>query len=563
MKTTADRAEPVPAAACATPAGLQTHGLTGSGWILTVLCAGIFLAGALQAAERPNIVVIMADDLGYGDTGCYGAKTIPTPNIDRLAAGGTRFTRAYAPSSTCTPSRYAFLTGEYAWRQPPKKTSILDGDAPLAFDLSRPTLASFLQAQGYATALVGKWHLGLGDGITPVDFNGRIAPGPLEVGFDTAFFIPATVDRVPCVYIQDHRVAGLDPQDPLELSYQRRLGLDPVGWEHPELLRYPADRQHADIIINGISRIGSMSGGRKARWVDEEIADTLVNHAVKFIEGHKDRPFFLYLATHDPHVPRQPNPRFRGKSDAGVRGDAIVELDWMVGEVMATLERSGVAGNTLVIFTSDNGPVLFDGYFDGSVEANGSHTPAGGLRGWKYLRYEGGTRVPFVWRWPGHVPSGAVSADMISLQDVFATTAGLLNQPMPPGAGRDGLDLSALLFGHLPTQSREFIIEHGIGNVIALRLGNWKYLPKNSDAVTGIGSGADPRDQRFSAALVNEDRLYDLSVDPGEESNLAPTEKGMTDTLAGLMEKLRRNPEALVRDEASKITSPRSRYSND
>ena len=250
--------------------------------------AGLVAFGQLLAAPPPepppNIVIILADDLGYGDPGCYGGSAIPTPNIDRLAASGLRFTQGYAPASTCTPSRYALLSGEYAWRQPAKKTSILAGDEPLALDPGRPTLASFLQGKGYATGLIGKWHLGLGDGSAPVDFNGEIRPGPLEVGFDRAFFIPATVDRVPCVFIENHRVAGLVNGDPISVSYTKRLDQEPVGYEHPELLKYPADRQHADIIINGISRIGSMAGGRAARWVDEDIADLLARHTNAFIE---------------------------------------------------------------------------------------------------------------------------------------------------------------------------------------------------------------------------------------------------------------------------------------
>ena len=505
------------------------------------LLLGFTLAAdaAAPAPRGPNIVIIIADDLGYGDLGCYGAKAIPTPHLDLLAAQGLRFTHAYAPSATCTPSRYALFTGEYAWRQPPKKVSILDGDAPLAFDLTRPTLASFLRDHGYATGLVGKWHLGLGDGVTPVDFNRKIAPGPLEIGFTSAFFIPATVDRVPCVYIDGHRVAGLASEDPIAVSYVKRIGYEPVGHEHPELLKYAADRQHADTIINGISRIGHMSGGTAARWVDEDIAATLARHADTFIQANKSRPFFLHLGTHDPHVPRMPAPRFRGKSQAGIRGDAVVQLDWTVGEVLASLDRAGVANNTLVLFTSDNGPVLFDGYFDGAAEANGAHQPAGGLRGWKYLRYEGGTRVPLIARWPGHVPVGATTPAMFSLLDFFASTAGLLGAKLPSGAGTDGLDLSAVLLGKTPDTPRTELVQHGIGNVLALRSGDWKYLPPSTDAATGIGRGADPRDTRFSAALSAKPQLYDLATDPGETKDLATAEPARVTALAARLAAIR------------------------
>jgi arylsulfatase A-like enzyme len=509
--------------------------------LLRLLLAPLTLAATCYSAPAtpPNLVVIIADDLGYGDLGCYGGKAIATPNLDRLAREGLRFTHAYAPSATCTPSRYALLTGEYPWRQPPKKTSILDGDAPLALDPSRPTLASFLHAQGYATGLIGKWHLGLGDGVTPVDFNGQIGPGPLEVGFGEAFFIPATVDRVPCVFIEGHRVSRLDPADPIEVSYLKRIGPDPVGHEHPELLKYPADRQHADTIVNGISRIGHMSGGQTARWVDEDIADVLARRAVDFISRHAATPFFLNLGLHDPHVPRMPHPRFRGKSRAGIRGDAILQIDWVVGEVLAALASRGLARNTLVLFTSDNGPVLFDGYHDGAAEANGSHQPAGGLRGWKYLRYEGGTRIPLIARWPGRVPAGQTTAAMFSLHDLFATTASLLDRPLPPGAGTDGLDLSAVLQGRTPARPRTNIVQHGIGNVLALRSGDWKYIPPNADTASGIGRGADPRDQRFAEAAVTEPLLFNLKSDPAEKTNVAARHPAKLAELKSLLESIR------------------------
>jgi arylsulfatase A-like enzyme len=403
--------------------------------------------------------------------------------------------------------------------------------------------------------LVGKWHLGLGDGIVPVDFNGEIKPGPLEIGFDTAFFIPATVDRVPCVFIENHRVAGLDKKDPIAVSYLNRVGDEPVGYEHPELLKYGADRQHAEVIVNGISRIGSMVGGHTARWVDEDITDTLLRHSTTFIEHNKHRPFFLLLGTHDPHVPRMPHPRFRGKSAAGIRGDAIVQLDWLAGEVVSALERSGTAKNTLVIFTSDNGPVLFDGYHDGATEANGEHQPAGGLRGWKFLRYEGGTRVPLIVCWPNRTPAGTVTDRIFSLHDLFASTAGLLGLAMPVGAGRDGLDLSALWRGAAPVQPRNFIVQQGAGGALALRKGDWKYLPRHVDPATGIG-GADPRDQRFTEVQAPDDQLFDLSADPAERHNLAMTKPDKVAELAALLAALRLAPEQEVRAMKSSGSQP-------
>lgn len=487
--------------------------------LLSCFFASAF-AFAAETARPPNIVLIIADDLGFGDPACYGGKGVDTPHIDRLAARGLRFTQAYAPSSTCTPSRYALMTGEYGWRQPPKQTAILDGDAPAAIAPDTFTLPRLLQRAGYATALIGKWHLGLGDGRTPVDFNAEIKPGPLEIGFDSAFFIPATVDRVPCVFIENHRVFQLEPQDPIAVSYLKRIGSDPVGHENPGQLKVGADRQHADTIINGISRIGHMSGGRKARWVDEDIADTITKRATDFIAANRSRPFFLHFGTHDPHVPRMPHPRFRGKSRSGIRGDTIAELDWQVGEIIAALEQHKLTDNTLVLFTSDNGPVLFDGYYDRSVEDAGAHRPAGALRGWKYLRFEGGTRVPFIAAWPGKVPRG-VTPQFFSLVDLLATCAALTKQPVPAGAAPDSINLLPVLLGETKSQLRTNIVQHGIGNVLALRAGDWKYIPANADASTGIGRGADPRDTRFSEAVVSQPLLFDLAADPAETKNLA------------------------------------------
>jgi len=386
---------------------------------------------ALPAAEpskpqtKPNIIIILADDLGYGDLGCYGATKIKTPNIDRLAAGGVRFTQGYAPSATCTPSRYSLLTGEYAWRQKAKTTSILDGDAPLCIEPGRFTLTAMLRQVGYQTGIVGKWHLGLGDGQTRVDFNGEVQPGPLETGFDYAHIIPATVDRVPSVWIDNHKVLTLDPADTIQVSYVTNLSDEPTGLERPDLLKQGADKQHSCTIINGISRIGYMKGGKSARFKDEELASTVVAKSVEFIEQHKDVPFFLEVGLFEPHVPRVAERPFVGTSECGVRGDVIQQIDWEVGVIMKALDRLHLANNTIDILSSDNGPILFDGYYDRSVEDLNGHQPTAGMRGWKYLTFEGGCRVPFIARWPQNLNRTAMSISSL-------ITAGSVNIPCSP-----------------------------------------------------------------------------------------------------------------------------------
>jgi len=476
---------------------------------------------SLQADEtksaKPNIVLILADDLGYGDLGCYGATNIKTPNIDRLAAEGVRFTQGYAPSATCTPSRYSLLTGEYAWRQKAKTTSILDGDAPLCIEPGRLTLPALLRQAGYQTGVIGKWHLGLGDGRTRVDFNGEVKPGPLEIGFDYCHIIPATVDRVPSVWIENHKVRNLDPADPIQVSYLTNVSDEPTGLERPDLLKQGADKQHSCTIINGISRIGYMKGGKSARFKDEELASTVVAKSIEFIERRKDQAFFLSIGLFEPHVPRVAEKPFVGTSGSGVRGDVIQQIDWQVGEIMKTLERLDLTKNTIVIFSSDNGPILFDGYYDRSVEDVNSHQPTGGLRGWKYLTFEGGCRVPFIVRWPQHIRP-RVSDQLISLVDVYATLAKIVGQEVPAHTAVDSLDLSAVLLGKTKKNLRNNTVLHGIGG-LALRQGDWKYIPATAGA-GGMGSGANAADERFAAANIPEPLLFNLATDPNEVTNV-------------------------------------------
>ncbi len=474
------------------------------------------------AGSPPNIVFIYADDAGYGDFGCYGARRLKTPNLDRLAREGVRFTDVHSSSATCTPSRYALMTGEYPWRRP--GTAVLPGNANLIVDPARPTLPGMLKRAGYRTAAVGKWHLGLGKG--EVDWNGLITPGANEVGFDETFLIPATGDRTPCVYVENGRVAGLDPKDPIRVSYTQKVGNDPTGRENPELLKLHPSHGHDQTIVNGISRIGYMTGGQKARWVDEDMADVLARKGVSFIERNAAKPFFLYFATHDVHVPRAPHRRFAGKSACGVRCDVAEELDWCAGELLKALERTGTAGNTLVIFSSDNGPVVDDGYKDRAVEDLNGHVPAGGWRGGKYSLYEGGTRVPFILRWPNAVKPG-VSGALVSQVDLFASFAAIAGQKLESDAAPDSFDMSAALMGK-DKVGREWLVEHGQSG-LALRKGPWKYMPAAPNLKAGTGPIAFNRGTRATAA---PEELYDLASDPGETKNVAAEKAGVARELA-------------------------------
>lgn len=485
------------------------------------------LAASVRAATPPNIILILADDIGYGDLGCYGATKVRTPNVDRLAQEGIRCTDAHATASVCTPSRYAMLTGQYAFRNP-AAARILPADAPMTIAATTPTTASILKQAGYTTGLVGKWHLGLGHG--DLDWNKDIKPGPLEAGFDYAFFIPATGDRVPCVFVENRRVAGLDPNDPIVVNYQLRTGRDPIGKEHPEMLTLKPSQGHADTIVNGISRIGFMSGGTKARWKDERIADTLTAKAVAFIEQNKDKPFFLHFATHDIHVPRVPDPRHQGTSKCGVRGDVIQEFDDSVGLVLATLDRLGLAYNTLVLVTSDNGGVLDDGYADGAVAASAGHACNGNLRGFKGSLYEGGSREPLLVRWPARIKPDVQCDQLIGLVDLLATFAAAAGVELPATAGPDSFNVLPLLLGQ-KEPIRDHLVVQGYGpNLLAIRKGSLKLIPGNN-----------PRPSA-GPARPEAPQLYNLTSDLGERLNLAGQQPDSVRDLSALLQKVRQNP---------------------
>ena len=491
-------------------------------WSLTFVC--IALVAHSQSA-KPNVVIIYADDLGYGDVSCYGAKKVATPNIDRLAKKGIRFTNAHTTAATCTPSRYSLLTGEYAWRKP--GTGVATGDAAALILPGRSTLPLVFKQAGYQTGVVGKWHLGLGPQGGP-DWNGEVKPSPLDIGFDESFIMAATGDRVPCVYVDNRRVVNLDPNDPIKVSFKEPIGKEPTGRANPELLKMKHSHGHDFTIINGIGRIGYMTGGKSARWKDEDMADIFTQKAVSFIENHAKQPFFLYFATQDIHVPRVPQERFTGKSGMGPRGDVILQLDWAVGKVLETLDRLGLTKNTLIVFSSDNGPVVDDGYQDQAVELLNGHTPAGPLRGGKYSAFDAGTRVPFIVSWPQKIKAG-VSSALVSQIDLLASFASLTGQTFDAATAPDTRNYLPALLGK-DKKGRDHVIEHaGTFSVIQ---GDWKYIAPSKGAKMSVETntelGNDPKPQ-----------LYDLKRDLGEKNNLAETNPAKLKELEELLKSVK------------------------
>tara|TARA_B100000941_G_scaffold153767_1_gene109023 strand:+ start:417 stop:1955 length:1539 start_codon:yes stop_codon:yes gene_type:complete len=457
-----------------------------------------------ETPTKPNIIIVYMDDLGYGDVSYNGASKLKTPNMDDMAMSGMRFNNGYATSATCTPSRYALLTGVYPWRE--KRAKILTGTAPLIIGTDQMTLPKMLKQEGYQTAIIGKWHLGLGNGN--VNWNKLVTPGPNQVGFDYSYILAATQDRVPTVYIENGNVVGLDPNDPIEVNYQKNFEGEPTGLENPELLTMNWHHGHNSSIVNGIPRIGFMRGGDAAKWSDIDMADHFLKGIQKYIKAHKDKPFFLYYPMQQPHVPRTPHPRFNGLSELGPRGDAIVEADWCLGELKKTLEAEGILENTLIIFSSDNGPVLNDGYYDDSDVKNGDHQPSGPYRGGKYSLFEAGTRVPFFTYWKGKIQSG-VSDSMVSQLDLLSSLAQLVGSEVRT---EDSLPLLELLMGQSDMGRNEMVIE--ATSRTAFKKGDWVMIPPydgpaiNDKVQIELGNDSDYQ-------------LYNLLDDVGQQKNLA------------------------------------------
>lgn len=453
-----------------------------------------------QKEAQPNIVLIVADDLGYGDLSCYGARCIQTPGMDRLANEGIRFTQGFSTAATSTPSRYSVITGNYPWSNADAK--ILPGNAALIIDTQKVTLPRLMQQAGYVTGSVGKWHIGLGDGN--VDWNKEVSPGAAEIGYHYSYIQAATNDRVPCVFLENGKVVGLEPNDPLYVDYRNNFPGEPTGKENPELLRMHPSVGHAGSIVNGVPRIGFQKGGKSAQWRDEDMAELFLTKAKQFVADNKEQPFFLYYGLHQPHVPRVPNERFIGKSGMGPRGDVILEGDWCISEFLKELDKWGLTENTIVILTSDNGPVLDDGYKDDAEELIGEHKMAGPLREGKCSMYDGGTRVPFLLRWPAQVKP-QISDTFVCQMDLLASFSALLQQPYNDKTDSENT-LSAFL-GKSTKGRKELVIE-GLSDY-AYRQGDWALIP------TYV------RDDVKKTRTISGYKLYNLKEDIGQQNDVA------------------------------------------
>lgn len=511
------------------------------GWIAMEIvplgaAAFLFLAGSVFGEEsKPNIIVIMADDLGYGDVGCYGSKTIPTPHLDRMAAEGIRFTSGYSPASTCTPTRYSLLTGEFAFRR--KGTGVAPPNSPLVVPVGKPTLPLVLKQAGYRTGVIGKWHLGLGGPDGP-DWNGSLRPGPMELGFDDCFILPTTNDRVPQVFVRQDRVEGLDTSDPLWVGEKKPTEDHPTGITHRDQLKMNWSHGHNATIHNGVSRIGFYTGGQKARFRDEDLTDHWVTEAKRWITEHQEKPFFLLFCSHAIHVPRVVHERYQGVSGHGPRGDAIVELDDSVGAIRQTLKSLDLDRKTLIVFCSDNGPVLDDGYQDDAIERLGEHDPNGPFRGGKYNVYEAGTRTPLLACWPG-TTSPQVSDQVLCSVDFAATFTKLAGATAPEGAYPDSVDLSDLMTGKPNAKGRAHLLtqDNGQSGQFGLREGRWKLIRAPAKKATNV-------QLRLVPTEIPEWQLFDLQEDPGESNNVIDKHPDIALPLKRKLQKLLEGPVA-------------------
>lgn len=486
--------------------------------LLFLLLSPLAKAEAYQPGT-PNIVVILADDLGAGDLSCYNPDSkIPTPHADRLASEGMRFTDAHTPSAVCTPTRYGLLTGRYAWRT--RMTSgVLDGFSPPLIEPDRVTVASFLKERGYATACVGKWHLGLqwtktdgtpessdrgNKGVRPgydIDYTKGFSGGPVALGFDRYFGISASLNMPPFCYLENDRV-----------------------------LHLPVVKQDR---LRDANFLATDEGLRSPDFTNCGVMPRLAGEAISFIEARAtagdQKPFFLYAPLTSPHLPVVTNQEYRGKSEAGEYGDFVVETDAFVGAILETLDRTGFAEDTLVIFTSDNGGLYHwwdakaaDDVKHYQVSGRGAHIREFGHQGNLWMRgtkadiWEGGHRVPFIVHWPGKTPAGTVSAELVELTDLLATAAAITGVELPAGAGPDSVSILPALLAEKPGKPvRGFSVHHSLSGVFAIRQGPWKLVPDHR----GSGGFSQPKALDPAKEGGPKGQLYHLGEDPSETLN--------------------------------------------
>ena len=506
----------------------------------------LFALTAVQASaqQRPNVIVILADDLGYGDLSCYDG-TAPTPAVDRLAQSGVRFTDAHAVASTSTPSRYGLLTGCYPFRK--NGTDVADGNAGMIIKPEQYTLADVFKDNGYATAAIGKWHLGLGSATGQQNWNGQLDQHTADLGFDYSYIMAATADRVPCVFIENGHVADYDASDPITINYNAAIaGGDTYAAYDKSALKLQSSHGHNQGVVNGIGRIGYMKGGGKALWKDENIADSIVLHSLQFIEDHKDESFFMYIGTNDVHVPRWPHERFRGTSPLGLRGDAILQFDWTVDQITRRLDELGLRDNTLIILSSDNGPVLDDGYVDEAEQraAAEGHKPGGIYRGGKYSAFEAGSIVPFIVSWPARVPAGKESNALISQIDIAASMAALIGAELPEGQCSDSRDQLSAWLGETD-ESAPFNISMANNRSLVVRTHKWKYISPSNGApyVTFVPT--------IETGYKNVVQLFDMENDPGETTNVAEQYPEIVKEIEAQLAKVQRGADGPVTFEAT------------
>ncbi len=488
--------------------------------------------GFLKAASKPNVIVILADDYGYGSAGCYGANPalVKTPGIDRLATEGRRFTDANTTSSVCSPTRYSVMTGRYCWRTS-LKHEVLGTFAPLHIEPTRLNMASMLKKHGYATASVGKWHLGYGDAKGSLnwrtDYTAELTPGPLDIGFDYHFSVPSNHGDLTGVFVENRFVYGL------------RSGKIPDGMKlpGPDVDDDNFQKTYGAEDMENAKNPGKILDLDAPRRKNQRVMKTLTEKATDWLKKQsKDTPFFLYFTPVAVHAPITPDKDLAGQSAAGLYGDWIHELDRSVGRILGTLDEMGVADNTLVIFSSDNGGVKELQREDlwATKAYNAGLMTNGALRGGKHHVWEGGFKVPFIVRWPGKAPAGSVSKEMISLADIMATTAEIVGEPLPPAAQavEDSHSFLPAITGDPAKPIREDMIVHSADGVFAIRKGPWKWI--EGEPVDEIKPGA-----RKAHADEYHAQLYNTAEDPAETKDLSVEHPEIVKELTALLNRYR------------------------